>query len=266
MPEYSIGVDLGGTNLRAAAISSDGRDARQDFGKDTAFRRTRRSHRRHRGGDQSLCGIDAPASSLAGVGIGVPGFIEIEKGMMLGSNNLPEFEGFPVRERHRTPPGNTGDSRERRQRGGARRKVDRRGARRERPGSADARHRDRRRHHLGRPGAARFYGHGRRDRAYHRATRTANPCGCGNTGCLEKHASATAIGSMARLMSIGDNLTSEDVYNLALAGDKAREDDLSIHGDGARHRHRQPRQHFQLSRCTCSAAVRCPRGICSPPR
>lgn len=47
-----------------------------------------------------------------------------------------------------------------------------------------------------------------------------NPCGCGNYGCLEKHASATAVVSMARLMSIGDNLTSEDVYNLAAAGDE----------------------------------------------
>jgi glucokinase len=46
-----------------------------------------------------------------------------------------------------------------------------------------------------------------------------NPCGCGNTGCLEKHASATAISGMARLMNMGDNLTSEDVYRLAQAGD-----------------------------------------------
>jgi glucokinase len=47
-----------------------------------------------------------------------------------------------------------------------------------------------------------------------------NPCGCGNYGCLEKHASATAVVSMARLMSIGADLTSEDVYKLAVAGDE----------------------------------------------
>jgi len=42
-----------------------------------------------------------------------------------------------------------------------------------------------------------------------------NPCGCGNTGCLEKHASATAISTMARLLQLGENLTSEQVFRIA---------------------------------------------------
>jgi glucokinase len=46
-----------------------------------------------------------------------------------------------------------------------------------------------------------------------------NPCGCGNTGCLEKHASATAISAMAKLIGLGHDLTSEDVYKLAVGGD-----------------------------------------------
>ena len=53
-----------------------------------------------------------------------------------------------------------------------------------------------------------------------------NPCGCGNQGCLEKHASATAVSAMARLMQLGEDLTSKDVYELAKqdteAGEKAR--------------------------------------------
>jgi glucokinase len=50
-----------------------------------------------------------------------------------------------------------------------------------------------------------------------------NPCGCGNRGCLEKHASATAIVSMARMMGLGENLTSKEVFELAIAGNqKAR--------------------------------------------
>jgi glucokinase len=53
-----------------------------------------------------------------------------------------------------------------------------------------------------------------------------NPCGCGNQGCLEKHASATAVSAMARLMQLGEDLTSKDVYELAKqpgeVGDKAR--------------------------------------------
>jgi len=49
-----------------------------------------------------------------------------------------------------------------------------------------------------------------------------NPCGCGNRGCLEKHASATAIRAMARLIGLGHDqtgdLTAEDVYKLAVEG------------------------------------------------
>src|SRR6202522_501845 len=47
-----------------------------------------------------------------------------------------------------------------------------------------------------------------------------NPCGCGNRGCLEKHASATAIAAMARLMGLGHDLTSEHVYDLAVSGNE----------------------------------------------
>src|SRR6202041_2600894 len=36
--------------------------------------------------------------NLAGVGIGIPGFILIDKGIILGSNNMSEFENYPVRD------------------------------------------------------------------------------------------------------------------------------------------------------------------------
>ena len=53
-----------------------------------------------------------------------------------------------------------------------------------------------------------------------------NPCGCGNQGCLEKHASATAVVAMADMMHLGENLTSKKVAELAAQpgeiGDKAR--------------------------------------------
>jgi glucokinase len=45
-----------------------------------------------------------------------------------------------------------------------------------------------------------------------------NPCGCGNRGCVEKHASATAVTAMAKLLGLGDGLTAKQVYDLALAG------------------------------------------------
>jgi glucokinase len=53
-----------------------------------------------------------------------------------------------------------------------------------------------------------------------------SPCACGNRGCLEKSASATAIVAMAHMLHLGENLTSKDVADLAAkegeAGDKAR--------------------------------------------
>jgi glucokinase len=49
-----------------------------------------------------------------------------------------------------------------------------------------------------------------------------NPCGCGSRGCLEKHASATAIAAMARLLSLGDDLTAAEVFEIAKSGEGDR--------------------------------------------
>ena len=53
-----------------------------------------------------------------------------------------------------------------------------------------------------------------------------NPCGCGNQGCLEKHASATAVSAMAKMLHLGENLSAKEVAELAAkpseAGEKAR--------------------------------------------
>jgi glucokinase len=228
MPEFSIGVDLGGTNLRAAAISQSGEILDSIAGK------TQLSE----GRDAVISDIvDAiitlrdrmPGSRFAGVGIGVPGFIEIEKGLIVGSNNLPEFEGFPVR-----------DDIERRL------------------GTQVILENDANAAALG----EKWIGAGRdvqdlvlltlgtgvgggiisAGRVVHGFIGMAgelghmtvypngNPCGCGNYGCLEKHASATALRAMARLLSLGDDLTAEGMYHLAVQGnDKAK---MAFHAMG----------------------------------
>jgi len=49
------------------------------------------------------------------------------------------------------------------------------------------------------------------------------PCGCGNTGCLEKHASATAVTAMARMLHLGDFPKASEVYEIARGeGEPAR--------------------------------------------
>ena len=97
MADYSIGVDLGGTNLRAAAVSREGRmldkiaaDTNVAGGRDAVIGdivNSINALRDRRKGDR-----------LAGVGIGVPGFILLEKGFVVGSNNLPFLEDFPLRD------------------------------------------------------------------------------------------------------------------------------------------------------------------------
>lgn len=216
MPEYAIGLDLGGTNLRAAAIDHTGRmldkvagSTQMPGGRDALFSEMANAidTLRERHGRENL----------AGIGVAVPGFILMKEGIVTSSNNIPALENYPVR-----------DDMEKRL--GAKVIV-------ENDANAAA---------LG----ERWMGAGRgvddlvlltlgtgigggiicQGRVLYGALGMAgelghitvvpngNPCGCGNNGCLEKHASATAIIAMARLMGLGDNLTAEDVYHLAMKG------------------------------------------------
>jgi len=215
---YSIGLDLGGTNLRAAAIDRSG----------TVLEKTSGSTRVSEGKEPLLAEMAAVIQrlkhnhgerDLAGIGVGVPGFILLKEGVIKNSNNLSFLEGSPIRD-------------EMEQRLGTRVIL-------ENDANAAA---------LG----EKWMGAGRDvddlvlltlgtgigggiicgGRALHgylgmagelghiSVVPNGNPCGCGNRGCLEKHASATAVASMARVMSMGENLTSKDVYDLAMAGDE----------------------------------------------
>jgi glucokinase len=221
MAEYSIGVDLGGTNLRAAAISADGNVLEKISG----------STDLHDGREaviadivdainqlKAKCGSD----KLAGVGIGVPGFILIEEGVIVGSNNLPEFDHFPIRDDIEQKLGtriflendaNAAALGEKWM--GAGRDVQDLILLTLGTGVGGGIISDGRVIH-GHVGMAGELGH-------ITVIPTGNPCGCGNYGCLEKRASATAIAAMARMMQLGDDLTAEEVYKLAKDGDeKAR--------------------------------------------
>ena len=221
MAEYSIGVDLGGTNLRAAAISKDGKmldklsvDTNAAGGREAVLNDI----------VQSITSLRAKQSGnrLAGVGIGVPGFILLEKGFILGSNNLPYLEDFPVRDeiekRLGTPvilenDANAAALGEKWM--GTGKDVNDLVLLTLGTGVGGGIISDGRVLH-GFLGMAGELGH-------ITVVPNGNPCGCGNIGCLEKHASATAIEAMAKLLNLGDNLTSLDVYNMALEGnDRAK--------------------------------------------
>ena len=216
MSEYSIGVDLGGTNLRAAAIDDQGKmldkiagSTDLQGGRDAVI-------------EDMVKSIEALRArlgehNLRGVGIGLPGFILMDKGIIVGSNNMPEFENYPVRDEIEKLLGakvilendaNAAALGEKWM--GAGRDVD-----------------DLVLLTLGTGigggiivGGRVLHGHlGMAGELGHlTVVPNGNPCGCGNRGCVEKHASATAIAAMARLIGLGHDLTSEDVYKLAVEG------------------------------------------------
>src|SRR5438046_1181399 len=97
MPEYSIGLDLGGTNLRAAAIDRSGKML------DHVSGRTAYSEGREAIVTDMVDAIDAlrgriGRDGLAGIGVVVPGFIALEEGVIRNSNNIASLENFPIRD------------------------------------------------------------------------------------------------------------------------------------------------------------------------
>lgn len=217
MTEFGIGVDLGGTNLRAAAIDRDGNLLDKPISVDTNYL----------GGREAVIGdivaavnrlkLQFESCRLAGVGMGVPGFIRLREGFITNSNNLPYLEDFPVRdeiERRLGTPIILENDANAAALGetwmGAGKEVDDLVLLTLGTGVGGGIIFDGKVLH-GALGMAGELGHLTIDP-------NGPPCGCGNNGCLEKIASATAVESMAYLMSLGDNLTSRDVYNLAAGG------------------------------------------------
>jgi glucokinase len=232
MPNFAIGVDLGGTNLRIAAVNEQGElmekvtlGTKTVLGRDhvlnemgEAIRHTSDKYKR--------------AGELLGVGIGVPGIIDMQTGMMRESPNLPGWADYPVRN-----------------------EIEKR------LGAPVILENDANVAALGEKwlGAGRHVGdmamltmgtgvggglvlngkiwHGMSGMAGEFGHMTVDPdgqlCGCGNHGCLEQYASATAIMRMAReMIATGDapglakaasadpEFSAREIYNLAIQGDE----------------------------------------------
>ncbi len=101
MPGYSIGVDLGGTNLRAAAIDSNGHMLGKIAGA-TNFSEGREAVLTDMVNAMSTLRERHGTSDLKGIGIGVPGFIQFKEGIVRNANNLPFLENFRHARRDRT--------------------------------------------------------------------------------------------------------------------------------------------------------------------
>ena len=229
---FAIGVDLGGTNLRIAAVDSGGRMLEKiTLGTKVVRGRETVIHDMCSSIQALVERFGSSAGQLSGIGIGVPGIIEMQTGMLRESPNLPGWSDYPVRE-----------------------EIERRLGTRvvlENDANAAA---------LGEKwlGAAaevddmcmitlgtgvggglvlggRVF-HGMRGMAgelgHINVDPDGPPCGCGSNGCLEQYASATAIKRMAmeaiasgaapeleRAMSEDPEFSSKGVYQMAVQGD-----------------------------------------------
>ena len=97
MPDFSIGVDLGGTNLRIAAVSASGEmlekvtlGTKLALGRDHVIDEMSSAIQR-------LSGKYKATGAFLGAGIGVPGLIDLQTGMMRKAVNLPGWENYPAR-------------------------------------------------------------------------------------------------------------------------------------------------------------------------
>lgn len=218
MSAYAIGADLGGTNLRVAAIDATGQ----------VLERASKPVIYTAGPElviNEICDLISNvrsrvgSSGLRGVGIGVPGFIDMDAGVVMGAANLPGFSGYPIRDEVQKALGipiileNDANA----------------AALGEMWAGAGRDVKDLILITLGTGigGGVVVDGkvlHGFLGMAGEIGHMTVypdgNPCGCGNCGCLEKHASATAIAAMGRMMHFGADVTAQKVYDLALQGNE----------------------------------------------
>jgi len=233
MPNFSIGVDLGGTNLRIAAVEEQGSllekislGTRVTLGRDHVINDMCDAV-------QHLTAKYKDLATLEGIGIGVPGIIDMRTGMIRESPNLPGWADSPVRSEIEKRLGtrvildndaNVAAFGEKWL--GAARNFDDVAMLTLGTGVGGGIVLDGRIWH-GMVGMAGEFGH-----------ITVEPegqlCGCGNRGCLEQYASATAVVRMAHeaiangeaveLAAAASNnpeFSAKAVYNLAIQGDES---------------------------------------------
>src|SRR5260370_877795 len=97
MRSFTIGVDLGGTNMRIAAVEDTGR----------LLRIASNSSEVRRGRDHVIAEMSASIRSLVrefadgynllGIGVGIPGIIDLATGTLHSAANLPGWSNYPVR-------------------------------------------------------------------------------------------------------------------------------------------------------------------------
>src|ERR1019366_746385 len=194
---FSIGVDLGGTNLRVAAyrkqtgiVDSVLLPTRLSFGRDQVVKDMCDAIRTLTGRNEG---------TLFGIGIGSPGPLELPEGILRNPPNLPGWDGFPLRAAIESELGRTialeSDANvaalaEWRLGAGSKYGINNLCVLTLGTGVGSG---------LILNGAVWDGFNGMGGEAGHIIVKEAGaPCGCGGRGCLEQYASATAVVRMAR--------------------------------------------------------------------
>jgi len=230
MSRYSIGIDLGGTNLRAAAIDENGNLLKKISGS-TPVTEGPEAEIADMVHAARLLRDEFGRDGLAGIGAGVPGNIDMSAGVVVRWGNVPSFTGYPTRDelskQLNTPvilenDANAAAIGEHWM--GAGRGMDDFILLTLGTGIGGGIIHDGNivRGHIGMAG----------ELGHITVVPNGNPCGCGNRGCVEKHAAAPAIAAMAQLLRLGDNLSAQDVEILAEKGDERA---LTIWGSMGEH-------------------------------
>jgi len=240
MQEIVIGVDLGGTNIKAGAVRADGKvlvrhslPTEASKGPEAVADRIADAIR--------LCieGVEGGAEATAGVGVGTPGPLDLKEGVVLFAPNLPGWRDIPLK-----------------------RMVQ------ERVGLPCIVENDANAAALGEQWMGAGHGagslvlftlgtgigggivlggkvwHGFAGVAAEIGHMSINPdgpqCNCGNRGCIEAYASATgmvrrmreaiAAGADSRLAARAGELTARDIYEAAVAGDEAARENMEKTG------------------------------------
>lgn len=215
MSQLYLGVDLGGSNISAALLTARGKIVRLEKTQTLAEEGPDKVIRRIVGLIRSLqknAGIQA--RNVAAIGIGAPGIIDIGRGVVLSSPNLPGWKNIPLRRKlqaaFKRPVIIENDANV--------------AAYGEKWQGAGAGYQDLVVYTLGTGigggiilGGEIYHGHcfGAGEIGHHTILPDGPICGCGNRGCLEALASGTAIGRAAcQALQSGEVNTDSPLHRL----------------------------------------------------
>lgn len=95
---FAIGVDLGGTNLRVAIVDEQGRMLEKLVTPTVELRTSERVINRMCEHIAQLTKKHESTGTLHGIGIAIPGIIDLDSGILRESPNLPGWYDYPVRD------------------------------------------------------------------------------------------------------------------------------------------------------------------------